>query len=251
MAGWIKIYRKILNNEFYQGLTGRQRDVIMTILLMADHESREWTYKGVKYKTEPGQLFTSLSKIAKKCGKDCTRETVRTTINNAINAQFLTIETHKTHTVISIANWERYQGVDTVITQDMHTSNAKDTCLSTTNKNIRNKEVKYKVDTQEYRLSYLLLSLIRDHNPKFKEPNMDNWCGHVDKMIRIDKRSVEEIEKVIRWSQGNDFWYKNILSTAKLREKFDQLYLQMPKSSKVIPYKNSKEKEKSDGWGYM
>ena len=46
-------------------------------------------------------------------------------------------------------------------------------------------------------------------------------------MIRIDKRKVEDIELVITWCQRDKFWYKNILSTKKLREKYDQLFMQM------------------------
>lgn len=250
MDGWIKVHRKILNSEFYRGLTGRQRDVIITLLLMVNHEPREWFYKGVKYKTEPGQCITSLQKIADRCGKDCTREVVRATIKHAENAHFLKQKTHITHTVISIENWGKYQDTNTDITQDTHNTNTENTCVSTTNKNIRSKEYKkYSPDSDEFRLSNLLYELIKKNNPKFKEPNLDNWCGHVDKMIRLDKRSVDDIEVVIRWCQEDNFWHKNILSTDKLRKQFDKLYIGMPKSKKVIPF--SKKDGDEDGWGYM
>lgn len=249
MAGWIKVHRKILNSEFYRGLTGRQRDVIITLLLMVNHEPREWIYKGMKYKTEPGQCVTSLQKIADRCGKDCTREVVRATIKHAESAHFLTHTTHTTHTVISIENWEKYQDVNTENTQSARNTDTKSTCVLNTNKNIRNKEYKkYSPDSDEFRLSNLLYGLIKKNNPKFKEPNLDNWCGHVDKMLRIDKRSVDDIEAVIRWCQQDDFWHKNILSTDKLRKQFDKLYMNMPKDKKVIPFKKDGDK---DDWGYM
>lgn len=250
MAGWIKVHRKILNSEFYRGLTGRQRDVIITLLLMVNHEPREWIYKGVKYKTEPGQCITSLQKIADRCGKDCTREVVRATIKHAENAHFLKQKTHTTHTVISIENWYKYQDTNTENTQVTHNTNTENACVSTTNKNIRNKEYKkYSLDSDEFRLSNLLYELIKKNNPKFKEPNLDNWCGHVDKMIRLDKRSIDDIEAVIRWCQEDNFWHKNILSTDKLRKQFDKLYIGMPKSKKVIPF--GKKDGDEDDWGYM
>ena len=40
-------------------------------------------------------------------------------------------------------------------------------------------------------------------------------------------RTPEEIEKVMRWSQADSFWRCNILSAAKLCDKFDQLTLKM------------------------
>ena len=56
-------------------------------------------------------------------------------------------------------------------------------------------------------------------------------------MIRLDKRSVDDIEAVIRWCQQDDFWHKNILSTDKLRKQFDKLYMNMPKDKKnIIPF---------------
>jgi len=72
-------------------------------------------------------------------------------------------------------------------------------------------------------LSELLLNLILERQPKLKRPKIEKWAVHIDRMIRIDKRTPEEIKQVIRWCQQDDFWQSNILSTAKLREKFDQL----------------------------
>ena len=48
-------------------------------------------------------------------------------------------------------------------------------------------------------------------------------------MIRSDKRNIHDIKKIIDWCQQDSFWHINILSTAKLREKFDQLTLNMNK----------------------
>jgi hypothetical protein len=46
-------------------------------------------------------------------------------------------------------------------------------------------------------------------------------------MIRLDSRKADDIEAVIEWCQANEFWQNNVLSTEKLRQKFDQLYLKM------------------------
>lgn len=81
-------------------------------------------------------------------------------------------------------------------------------------------------------LAILLFDLIRERHPKFKSPRMegeDGWPNVIDKMIRLDKRAPEEIEEVIRWCQKDDFWQNNILSAAKLRLQFDQLFLKMKK----------------------
>ena len=248
MSGWIKVHRRILNSVFYKSLLGKQRDVIITILLMADHEEKGWIYKGKKYRTLPGQVFSSLQGIANMCGKDCTRETVRTTITHAEQYGFLTKETHKTHTLITIENWETYQDIHTKETQNKPIINTNSTEGRPLTRRKKKEDNIYSPNSDEFRLSNLLYGLIKENNPQFKKPNLDNWCGHVDKMIRIDKRSADDIEAVIRWCQQDDFWHKNILSTDKLRKQFDKLYINMPKDKKVVPFKKDGDE---DDWGYM
>ncbi|MDU0963588.1 MAG: hypothetical protein E7A67_01075 [Peptostreptococcus anaerobius] len=236
MSGWIKVHRRILNSVFYKSLLGKQRDVIITILLMADHEEKEWIYKGKKYKTLPGQVFSSLQGIANMCGKDCTRETVRTTITHAEQYGFLTKETHKTHTLITIENWETYQDIHTRETQNSPIINTNSPEGRPLTRRKKKEEILYSQNSDEFRLSNLLYELIKKNNPKFKQPNLNNWCGYVDKMLRIDRRSVADIETVIRWCQQDDFWHKNILSTDKLRKQFDKLYMNIPRSRNVISF---------------
>lgn len=83
------------------------------------------------------------------------------------------------------------------------------------------------------RLSKLLFSLMLKNNEKAKKPNFEKWSEHIEKLIRIDKRSPGEIEHVIRWTQQDDFEMSNILSTEKLRKRFDQLWLKSNKPTKA------------------
>lgn len=85
----------------------------------------------------------------------------------------------------------------------------------------------YSRESIEYRLSELLFSLIRERDEKYRQPNLQSWSSEIEKLIRIDKRTPEEIESVIKWCQKDLFWQNNILSTKKLREKFSQLKLKM------------------------
>ncbi|EDT15050.1 helix-turn-helix domain-containing protein [Clostridium perfringens] len=88
------------------------------------------------------------------------------------------------------------------------------------------KKDKYSEDSKEYKLSILLRDLIlrRDENSRCKSADMQKWSKDIDLLHRKDNRSYEDIEKIIRWCQQDNFWKANILSTHKLREKFDSLY---------------------------
>lgn len=86
-------------------------------------------------------------------------------------------------------------------------------------------------------LSRLLLDLIiqrkpdyRDAQPDRKEKTIEKWAIHVERMIRLDNRKPERIEKVIRWSQNDSFWQDNVLSTKTIREKFDRFEMKMEKN---------------------
>lgn len=87
-------------------------------------------------------------------------------------------------------------------------------------------------------LAALLRDLIVGRLPKSRarRANLQAWAAHVDKLIRIDGHTPTEIEQIIRFSQADSFWQDNILSTAKLRTKFDNLQSKM-------------QKETSDGTG--
>ncbi len=91
-------------------------------------------------------------------------------------------------------------------------------------KNLKNT---FSQNAEEFRLAELLFNLILERNPDYKRPDLQRWSLHVDRMIRLDCRRTEDIEAVIKWSQADGFWQNNIISTQKLRDKFDQLYMKM------------------------
>lgn len=82
-------------------------------------------------------------------------------------------------------------------------------------------------NSNEMELSKLLFSLIQRNNPNHKNPNFQQWSKQFDYILRIDKRNIQEITRVIKWCQNDNFWKTNILSPKKLRDKYDMLYLKM------------------------
>ena len=87
--------------------------------------------------------------------------------------------------------------------------------------------IQKKYTKESMQLSELLYKLIKESLPTFKKPIINSWANHIDKMIRLDSRTEEQIEYVINWCQKDTFWQANILSTKKLREKFDTLVAQI------------------------
>jgi len=94
----------------------------------------------------------------------------------------------------------------------------------------------------EVKLAKELYLGMKENNLGCIEPNFQMWAKNIDMMLRVDKRNVEDIRKIINFSQHDSFWKSNILSTTKLREKFDQLILKVNNTVKVYEEHRS-EKE--------
>ena len=80
--------------------------------------------------------------------------------------------------------------------------------------------------------------------PKQKVPDdkgLNKWAEIIDKMIRLDKRSENDILDVLDFALKDDFWKQNIRSADKLRKQFDNLYVKM-----VSGRRGQKNEQKND-----
>jgi len=89
----------------------------------------------------------------------------------------------------------------------------------------------YRWDLPHQRVAEKLKESMLQNNPKAKIPEkLDEWANTVRLMVKIDKRTLDEIIEVMDWSQKDSFWKTNILSMGKLRKQFDQLTMKMKRS---------------------
>lgn len=110
--GWIKIHRELLNKPIWQLSTPEQKTILITLLMMANHKEKKWEWNGGQYTCEPGQFVTSLNSLAEICGIGITIQNVRTALNRFEKFEFLTNVSTKRGRLITIVNWEKYQGYD-------------------------------------------------------------------------------------------------------------------------------------------
>lgn len=94
-------------------------------------------------------------------------------------------------------------------------------------------KIKKNIDTQAEELADLLYTLHLEVDSKYKA-DWKKWETDIEKIHRIDGRTYEEIERVIKWCKTPDnFWFPNICSGKKLREKFATLKAQMMQPQKT------------------
>lgn len=82
-------------------------------------------------------------------------------------------------------------------------------------------------------LAQLLFDQIQTIDPKFTATGrrLSRWAEDIERLIRIDARSPEEIRRLIMWVHSNPayFWCGKIQSGEKLRERFSQIWVDMNK----------------------
>lgn len=109
-TGFIALHRKLLDSLIWQVTTVEQKVILITLLLMANHSEKKWYWQGEEFICQPGQFITSLPNIVKACGNGLTVQNVRTALKKFENMNFLTDQSTKTGRLITIVNWQVYQG---------------------------------------------------------------------------------------------------------------------------------------------
>jgi len=110
-------------------------------------------------------------------------------------------------------------------------------------------------DPADIRLVQLLIDLMLKNNPKssiiqrLTEKRQEEWITQCRLLREADGKTVEEIERVIAFSQTDSFWKANILSMSKLREKWDQLWMKAQKGDPMAGIREWLAKKEAEKHG--
>ena len=110
--------------------------------------------------------------------------------------------------------------------------------------NSQQSQKRYADDSQYMKAAVYLFEKIKERLPNKKEPDFQKWADEVRKAVELDGVPIERYKQALDWSQNDDFWQANILSTNKLRKQFDTIYLQMQRDNKQNAPKAN------DNWDY-
>lgn len=101
MAGWIKLYRTLMDWEWYDDHNTTR--LFIHLLIDCNHETKSW--KGVQ--VNPGQTITGRKILAAETG--ISEQSLRTSLANLQSTSEITIKSTKHYSVITICNWDKYQ----------------------------------------------------------------------------------------------------------------------------------------------
>jgi hypothetical protein len=143
-GGWLKLHRQLMKKPIWQQTTSEQKVILMALLMKASYKPQVWIHRGVRYDLKPGQLVTSINSLIETGGRGVTHRKVRTALELFEKYGFLTQQPSNLNTLITIENWETYQGEEISLSaqapQDRHSSDTGTTHAPTPNKKRRSKE---------------------------------------------------------------------------------------------------------------
>lgn len=102
MIGWLRIYRQLLNWEWYNDANAFR--LFMHLLLTANYEPKRW--QGIEIQS--GQVVTGRKKLAKELG--LSERNIRTSIERLKSTNEIAIKSTSKYSIITICKWEDYQG---------------------------------------------------------------------------------------------------------------------------------------------
>jgi hypothetical protein len=232
--GYVKLWRKSLDSGLVQNAEAWQ---LMTwCLLKASHRPHKQLVGKQVVELKPGQLVFGRHAAAKELCS--TERKIRTSLDLLKNMDFLTIKATSKYSVITIVNWDTYQQERPASDQQATSKRPASDQQTTTNKNDKNakNEKTVKLHSPELcefvrRFQSHALELHGNLAPKITDAATRKSEDTVNKLIRLDGFSLDDIKAAMRWAVKDDFWSANARSLAQLRKpgrnglsKFQSIY---------------------------
>ncbi|GAF63614.1 hypothetical protein BTS2_0505 [Bacillus sp. TS-2] len=104
----------------------------------------------------------------------------------------------------------------------------------------KKKAKKYDEDNTYYKMAKTFLELVKVSAKEagvshvIEKANLQSWADEFRKLYEIDKvQDKQQILQLMKWTTQHHFWYKNIRSAKKFRDKYADLAVQMVDESKL------------------
>lgn len=105
--GWIKLYRQSEDNPLYHSEPFDKWHAWQDILLMVNHEKRQFISKGQLLTLEPGQMVTSVAILAERWKWSTNK--VKRYFKLLVGTGMCTVNGTPNGTTITVVNWAKYQ----------------------------------------------------------------------------------------------------------------------------------------------
>lgn len=270
MIGYIKLHRKFVNNPIFASKEkATRRDAWINLLMRANWQDNRIMFDGNMIDVERGSFISSEVKLAEEWlwSRTKTRKFLRVLEQEGM----LTKKRTGNGTTFSIANYREYQG-DFDTAQDTAKKTAKmhpNGQLKNTDKEVKNiKNINNKKEDASNKIDANLKSFIINwYESRVKGQRAIDYLKNpkalivksadtIEKLVRIDGYSMEDVLGTLTWAKDDDFWGKNVISIASARNKtrsgsmkFESVFAEFYKSKDESPeaFKERMRRETSIG----
>lgn len=208
--GWIALYRKMLDNP----ITSKPDylSVWIHLLLMANHHKTSFIWNNKKQILEKGQLLTGLKVLSKKTG--VAQGSVYRILKYLENEKQIEQQKTTKFTVITIVNWDRYQGNGNQNEKQMKNrlkTDEKQMKTYNNDNNVNNDDNIYIPDD--------LKKIVQMYNQIFNKNiiSTNGFERNYDYWKRI--HSINKIQKALENASKDKFWKDKMTLTILFRRK--------------------------------
>ena len=189
--GWIKLHRQSVDNSLYSSEPFDKWHAWIDLLLLVNHEEKQFISKGQLVNLEAGQTVTSDRILADRW--KWSRDKVRRYLRLLVDTGMCTINRSTNGTTITVVNWDKYQngtttGKTTDDTTDKTADNTTDDTLTRMNKNDKehkNARARARRESDHDRVFAEFLELVAEKEREEQERKNDS------EGVRRDPENIE------------------------------------------------------------
>lgn len=220
--GWLKVWRKIEDNSSWsRGI--EYRGLMLTVLQKANWKSGFFQGKEIM----PGQFATSGDSLANDLKINrlkCVRMLKKLSQDGLIRVENM----NNRFTLITVVNWETYQGEEKVNEQPMNNKRTTDeqpmNTIKECKKERKKKEPKQsKIDSDIFdfvsKFQEATKSFHGNTAPDITDELIEKGADTIDKLVRLDGFKKEDVFSAVLWATKDHFWKNQIKSLGQLRSK--------------------------------
>ena len=198
-------------------------------LFKATHRPRKQIIGNQVVNLQPGQFVSGRNSASSELGISPSK--FNRTLEKMKMLEFVDSRPNNKFTIFTIVNWDTYQSERTASGQQAEQqADSKRTASgqqADTNKNVKHSENDKKKTLTATRPEYAeyvrsFQSRVEDLHgniaPKVTDGFVNQGVDVIDKLVRIDGFSFDEIKAAMDWATGNDFWGKNALAITAVRK---------------------------------
>lgn len=243
--GYIKVYRKTFDHWLWEDEPKSKLEAWLWLIKSANYESKKIVLGSELIEVEPGDVITSEVKLSKEF--KWSRTKLRKFLELLEQDAMIERKKDSKKTYLKICNYEKYnqtqkekkQQKNIKKTAEEHQKNSGETAKKH-NEELKSLQALQTSQALEkdipanppdvYGFSPDLIKFVKDFQrhiktekgkqaPEITQGLIDKGCDTVDKLIRLDKFTIDEIRQALQWGLQDDFYSGQLFSLTSLRKK--------------------------------